>query len=102
MDTLVNRARLEQGVDSVPANWIELLRTAIQNHETMVAEEMLEHLKTSIEEGYSLASKEFVKPSFLSRFLEVEGAVYTLLAKHPNPQTLSYISTETAGRIRLC
>ena len=86
MDTLVNRARLEQGVDSVPANWIELLRTAIQNHETTVAEEMLEHLKTSIEEGYSLSSKEFVKPSFLSRFLEVEGAVYTLLAKHPNPQ----------------
>jgi hypothetical protein len=79
LDTLVSRARVEKGVAAVPAAWIDQVNQSLTQNDTTVAEEMLEHLKTSLEDGVPLANKPVKHIDLLPCFLAVEPQLFSAL-----------------------
>lgn len=86
LDALVSQTLVDRGVDWIPANWLEQLNTALSMHDTTVAEEMLEHLKSSLETGTSLASPVETGTELLNQFLFIEPSLYTMLNATHNPR----------------
>lgn len=86
LETLVNQALVDRGVDWVPDSWLEQIRTALNSHDTTVAEEMLEHLKHSLDKGEPLQSETESGTELLKRFLSVEPQLYALLSGNHNPR----------------
>ena len=84
LDLLVNQSRIDLGVDSVPLEWLMQVSRALTDRETTVAEEMLDHLKSSLDNGSILSTVTISPEGFLTRFLNIEQKVYQVLVNHPN------------------
>src|SRR5690606_36051172 len=84
-----------RGVDWVPVAWLEQLKTALSMHDTTVAEEMLEHLKSSLETGTSLASTAETGTELLKQFLLIEPTLYEVLNANHNPrEVIRHLASE--------
>lgn len=95
LDILVSQSRVERGVDWVPVAWLEQLKTALSMHDTTVAEEMLEHLKSSLETGTSLASTAETGTELLKQFLLIEPTLYEVLNANHNPrEVIRHLASE--------
>ncbi|WP_237402901.1 hypothetical protein [Pseudomonas sp. MWU318] len=86
LDALINQALIDHGVDWVPLHWLEQIDSALAQHDTTVAEEMLEHLKHSLETGTSLADTVESSTELLKQFLKLEPQLYAILNANPNPR----------------
>lgn len=86
LEALVNQALVDRGVDWVPATWLEQIRAALNTHDTTVAEEMLEHLKHSLDKGEPLQSDTESGTELLKRFLTLEPQLHKLLSGNHNPR----------------
>lgn len=92
---LVAQALLDRGVNWVPAAWLEQIHSALNAHDTTVAEEMLEHLKHSLENGTPLESESESGTELLKRFLTLEPHLFSLLAEQRNPREVIRHLTNT-------
>ena len=99
LNALVAQALLDRGVNWVPAAWLEQIHSALNAHDTTVAEEMLEHLKHSLENGTPLDSESESGTELLKRFLTLEPHLSSLLAEHRNPREVirHLMNTELPG-----
>lgn len=95
LNALVAQALLDRGVNWVPAAWLGQIHTALNAHDTTVAEEMLEHLKHSLENGTSLESESESGTELLKRFLTLEPQLALFLAEHRNPREVVRHLTNT-------
>ncbi len=99
LSALVAQALLDRGVNWVPTAWLEQIHSALNAHDTTVAEEMLEHLKHSLENGTPLESESESGTELLKRFLTLEPHLSSLLAEHRNPREVirHLMNTELPG-----
>lgn len=95
LSALVAQALLDRGVNWVPPAWLEQIHSALNAHDTTVAEEMLEHLKHSLENGTPLESESESGTELLKRFLTLEPHLFSLLAEHRNPREVIRHLTNT-------
>lgn len=86
LDALVNQALVDRGVGWVPAVWLEQIRSALDAHDTTVAEEMLEHLKHSLGTGEALQGDSETGTELLKRFLSLESQLFAHLSENHNPR----------------
>lgn len=86
LDRLVRQARVDRGLDSIPESWLEQVNTALAMHETTVAEEMLEHLRGSLETGSVLTSNSESGTELMRHFLQAETPLYAVLNANQNPR----------------
>ncbi|MFJ6826274.1 hypothetical protein ACIQRH_01590 [Pseudomonas sp. NPDC090964] len=86
LDALVNQTLVDRGVDWVPATWLEQIRSALDAHDTTVAEEMLEHLKHSLGTGEALQGDSETGTELLKRFLSLESQLFAHLSENHNPR----------------
>ena len=86
LDALISQALIDHGVDWVPSYWLQQIDSALAQHDTTVAEEMLEHLKHSLETGTSLADSAESSTELLKQFLKLEPQLYAILNANPNPR----------------
>ncbi|MGE8303329.1 MAG: hypothetical protein ACN6PW_02620 [Pseudomonas kermanshahensis] len=84
LEALTKQALVDRGVDWVPAGWLTQIRSALSNHDTTVAEEMLGHLKHSLESGSALESDAESGTDLLKRFLALEPKLHSVLAESRN------------------
>ncbi|HGM5583853.1 TPA: hypothetical protein ACKP2Y_000135 [Pseudomonas putida] len=84
LETLTKQAIVDRGVDWVPAAWLAQIRSALSTHDTTVAEEMLGHLKYSLESGSALEIDTESGTELLKRFLTLEPKLHTVLADSRN------------------
>lgn len=89
LNALVNQALVDRGVDWVPASWLEQINSALATHDTTVAEEMLGHLKHSLETGDVLAGQLEIGTELLQQFLRVEPKLYAALSANHNPREIA-------------
>lgn len=102
LDALVNQALVERGTEWVPATWQEQIRTALNSHDTTVAEEMLEHLKHSLEKGEALHSDAESGTELLKRFLLLEPQLHAMLSQHRNPrEVIRHLSSANVNGLSL-
>lgn len=88
LDEAVNEARVRHGADWIPTFWLAQLNLALDNHDTTIAEEMLEHLKSAIVSGDSLSIMDEANASLLNTFLAAEPTIYGKLESVSNPRDL--------------
>lgn len=88
LDEAVNEARIRHGADWIPTSWLAQLNLALDNHDTTIAEEMLEHLKSAIVSGDSLSVMDEASTGLLNSFLAVEPYIYGKLESVNNPRDL--------------
>lgn len=86
LEALTKQALVDRGVDWVPPAWLDQIRSALDTHDTTVAEEMLGHLKESLESGSPLESETEHGAELLKRFLKLEPELYSILAESRNPR----------------
>lgn len=86
LEALTKQALVDRGVDWVPATWLDQIRSALDTHDTTVAEEMLGHLKHSLESGTALESEIEHGTELLNRFLVLEPQLHKILAQSRNPR----------------
>lgn len=86
LEALTKQALVDRGVDWVPATWLDQIRAALNTHDTTVAEEMLGHLKYSLESGSPLESETEHGTELLKRFLQLEPKLHSILAESRNPR----------------
>ncbi len=84
LEALTKQALVDRGVDWVPAAWLAQIRSALSTHDTTVAEEMLGHLKYSLESGSALESDTESGSELLKRFLTLEPKLHSVLAESRN------------------
>ncbi|MCD8560223.1 MAG: hypothetical protein LRY75_15715 [Shewanella xiamenensis] len=88
LEEALNEARVRHGADWIPSTWLTQFNQALENHDTTIAEEMLEHLKSAIVNGEPLSSLDDGNVSLLSTFLAAEPAIYSKLDTVSNPRDL--------------
>lgn len=88
LDEAVNEARVRHGADWLPNSWLAQLNLALANHDTTIAEEMLEHLKSAIASGDSLSAMVEPGASLLHAFLAAESTLFSQLDAVSNPRDL--------------
>ena len=86
LEALVNQTLVDRGVEWVPSSWLEQIRAALNAHDTTVVEEMLEHLKHSLDKGEPLQSDTESGTELLKRFLLLEPQLYSVLSDSHNPR----------------
>lgn len=102
LDSLVNQALVDRGVDWVPAVWQEQIRSALNTHDTTVAEEMLEHLKHSLDKGEALQSETESGTELLKRFLLLEPQLHSMLSQNRNPrEVIRHVSSASLKGLSL-
>lgn len=102
LEALVNQALVDRGVDWIPAAWMEQIRSALNTHDTTVAEEMLEHLKHSLDKGEPLQSETETGTELLKRFLSLEPQLHALLSENHNPrEVVRHLSGSTVSGLSL-
>ncbi|MFJ2484801.1 hypothetical protein [Pseudomonas sp. NPDC087639] len=102
LDALVNQALVDRGVDWVPATWMEQIRSALNTHDTTVAEEMLEHLKHSLDKGETLQNDTESGTELLKRFLLLEPQLHTILSQNRNPrEVIRHLSSASLNGLSL-
>lgn len=89
LDALMTQALVGRGVDWVPANWVEQINSALATHDTTVAEEMLGHLKHSLETGDPLPGQPERGTELLQLFLRAEPKLSTALSENHNPREIA-------------
>lgn len=88
LDEAVNEARVRHGAEWLPNSWLAQLNLALANHDTTIAEEMLEHLKSAIASGDSLSAMVEPGVSLLNAFLAAEPTLFSHLDAVSNPRDL--------------
>ncbi|WP_242485902.1 hypothetical protein [Pseudomonas sp. TH21] len=102
LDSLVNQALVDRGVDWIPAVWQEQIRSALNTHDTTVAEEMLEHLKHSLDKGEALQSDTESGTELLKRFLLLEPQLHSMLSQNRNPrEVIRHVSSASLKGLSL-
>lgn len=102
LDALMNQALVDRGVDWVPASWLEQINSALATHDTTVAEEMLGHLKHSLETGDSLPGQLEIGTELLQHFLRVEPKLYAALSENHNPREIArYLAAQEIDGLSL-
>ncbi|WP_339526466.1 hypothetical protein [Pseudomonas sp. EL_65y_Pfl2_R96] len=102
LDALISQALIDHGVDWVPSHWLEQISSALAQHDTTVAEELLQHLKHSLETGISLADTVETSTELLKQFLGLEPQLYAILNANPNPrEVVRHLAGETIEGLTL-
>lgn len=88
-EDLVTRARVERGVEWLSDAWIEQVKAALDQNDTTVAEELLEHLKSALRDGTTLEVSSSKGSNLLSIFLSADSMLYEELRIPENQQKLT-------------
>lgn len=88
LSALVDRARLAHGASAVSAAWLEQVDRALAAKQTTVAEEMIDHLKTTIESGTPLDIDSGTGSTHLTDFLRSESEIFRAIQECPNPREI--------------
>lgn len=102
LDALINQALVDRGADWVPSAWQEQIRSTLNSHDTTVAEEMLEHLKHSLDKGETLQSDTESGTELLKRFLLLEPQLHSMLSQYRNPrEVIRHLSSASVNGLSL-
>ncbi len=86
LSALLGRARIEKDTGWVTTRWEEQFQSALDSKDTTIAEEMLEHLTDSLDNGKPLSETTEVAGLLLQEMLKWEPILYPELFKLHNPR----------------
>ena len=94
LETKIRDARIRHGADFVPAIWVNQVNKALSDHDTNVAQELLEHLTQAMEDGSEFANYDTSTSNTLGIFLDNEQELYGALKGLLNPREVGHALPE--------
>jgi hypothetical protein len=88
LENLVRKARVQSGAEAVSDAWLEQINRALASNNLPVAEEMLNHLESSITDGSKLSIEEITPNPYLPGFLATEKKLFEAIEIHRNPREI--------------
>lgn len=85
---LVRKARVQFGAEAVSDAWLKEINRALDSHNLPVAEEMINHLESSIIDGSKLSIEKITPNPYISGFLAVEKQLFDAIEVHRNPREI--------------
>jgi hypothetical protein len=85
---LVRKARVQFGAEAVSDAWLKQINRAFEANNLPAAEEMINHLESSITDGSKLSIEEITPNPFITGFLATEKQLFEAIEIHRNPREI--------------